>query len=262
MTDKLKQKLALINGNDEKSTEQMIQILALPDSIFDEIFPEVKKSIPTLFKNEQFQSDTLKLIRQNPFFNLEQEKKELRELIQGLDEEDELSANKKELISLIAEAMFDVATDIVNNPREHVGVKIKLLNEKAKIPQYAHPSDAGADVFLCEDLSIPPHKTALVPLGFKIAIPAGYEIQVRPRSGLSLKTPLRIANTPGTIDCNYRGEVGIILENTGNLTQKLQAGDKIAQLVIAPTPMIDWETVDELDETDRGENGYGSTDKS
>jgi dUTP pyrophosphatase len=157
---------------------------------------------------------------------------------------------------------MDITFDLAQNPRERIGVKIQLINEDAKLPEYAHDSDAGADIFAVEETVIPPHQTAIIKTGIKVAIPAGYEIQIRPRSGLSFKTPLRIANAPGTIDANYRGEVGVIMTNTGNLTQTIAKHDKIAQMVIAPVPMITWETVDSLDETDRGEGGFGSTDKS
>ena len=105
----------------------------------------------------------------------------------------------------------------------------------------------------------------IVKTGIAVAIPAGYEIQIRPRSGLSLKSKLRIANAPGTIDTEYRGEIGIIMTNTGDVPYVIDKGMKIAQMVIAPTPMIKWNevtTVEELGTTDRGADGFGSTDKA
>ena len=198
---------------------------------------------------------------QNPDFNLEEEIEAIEEMIEEIKQEDELSDSKKELLEIVIRSSSKVALDLAKNPRERIPVRIQILNDKVKIPEYAHSSDAGADIYLYEDIEIPPHKTIIIPTGFKVAIPAGYEIQIRPRSGLSAKTPLRIANSVGTIDSEYRGEVGIIMENTGNLTQKLNAGDKIAQMVISPIPMIQWKKVEELDETDRGAGGFGSTDK-
>jgi len=94
----------------------------------------------------------------------------------------------------------------------------------------------------------------------RLAIPKGYEIQVRPRSGLSLKTNLRIANAPGTIDADYRGELCILMSNIGTKPYTINAGDKVAQLVIAPTPMMVFEETSISTETDRGEGGFGSTD--
>ena len=145
---------------------------------------------------------------------------------------------------------------------DYLGYCSRKITEDAVLPTYAHDTDAGADIYAVEDYKLAPHSTTIVKTGLKIAIPAGYEIQIRPRSGLSLKTNLRIANAPGTIDAEYRGEVGVIVENTGNLTATISKGDKIAQMVVMPVPMIKWEEVDELSQTSRGEGGYGSTDKS
>ena len=98
-----------------------------------------------------------------------------------------------------------------------------------------------------------------VPTGIRIAMPFDMEAQVRPRSGMSHKTKLRIANAPGTIDSDYRGEVGIIIDNIGNLSIKIEKGQKIAQLILAEVPMAKFVEVDSLDETERGNNGFGST---
>lgn len=261
MTKELKEKLSFINGNNQDATEKMLQILALPDEMFDAAYPSIKENIPTIYSNQAMQKEILNFLMENSSINIDEEMEIIEEIISDIKEEDELSDNKKELLELIIRKSAEATLDFMKNPRERISVKIQLLNEKAIIPKYAHSSDAGADVFIYEDVEIPPHKTIIIPTGFKIAIPLGYEIQIRPRSGLSAKTPLRIPNAPSTIDCDYRGEIGIIIENTGDTTQNLKAGDKIAQLLIAPTPMIKWENVNELDETERGSGGFGSTDK-
>ena len=142
----------------------------------------------------------------------------------------------------------------------HAGIGV-VIHEDAVIPEYAHVTDAGADIYAIEDMAVKPHTTVLVRTGLKVAIPTGYEIQIRPRSGMSLKTTMRIANTPGTIDAGYRGEVCVIMENTGNLTYNISKGDKVAQMVITPVPMINWIETNELDNADRGEGGFGSTDQ-
>ena len=118
-----------------------------------------------------------------------------------------------------------------------------------------------ADIFAAEEIIIKPNETQMVRTGIQVAIPVGYEIQIRPRSGLSFKTGLRIANTPGTIDSDYRGEVGVIMTNIGKTDETIKVGDKIAQMVISPVPMIKWVETDVLSETERGEGGFGSTDK-
>jgi len=95
-----------------------------------------------------------------------------------------------------------------------VDIKVEICRENIQLPEYANPGDAGIDIYAAEDVTINPGETKIIPTGLKVAIPTGYEIQVRPRSGLSAKTPLRVPNSPGTIDAGYRDEVGVILTNT------------------------------------------------
>ncbi len=262
MTDKIKNNLTSLVGGNKDTLDQLLLILNLPDDVFDSAFDEIKDSIAKAYDNAAVQKEVLNIIATNPEFDIEEEKRNIDSIIEEIKEEEDLSDKKKELLGLIIKESTSTLFDLALNPRERIGVKIQLINPDAQIPKYAHDSDAGADIFAVEEVSLPPHTTKVIPTGIKIAIPAGYEIQIRPRSGLSLKTPLRVANAPGTIDANYRGEVGVIIENTGNLTQVIKKGDKIAQMLIAPTPMIRWEQVETLDETDRGEGGFGSTDKS
>lgn len=138
-------------------------------------------------------------------------------------------------------------------------VKIKRLNDNAVIPQYATPGAAGFDLHASENRTIFPGETALVPTGLSIEIPNGYEMQVRPRSGVSLKTGLRVANSPGTVDSDYRGEVCIIMHNTGDAGLDIFSGDRIAQGVICPVLQVSFEEVDDLSDTKRGSGGFGST---
>lgn len=139
-------------------------------------------------------------------------------------------------------------------------LKFKKINPDAIIPAYAHPSDAGMDIRSVEDLTIPAGKRALVHTGLVMALPPRYEAQVRPRSGLALKHGITVLNTPGTIDAGYRGEVGVILANFGDDDFKVSKGDKIAQVVIAPVTQPDEIVeIEEIDETDRGAGGFGST---
>jgi dUTP pyrophosphatase len=138
-------------------------------------------------------------------------------------------------------------------------VSFKRLVPEAVLPAYAHPGDAGMDLCSVESLVIPAGGRSLVRTGLKMALPAGYEAQVRPRSGLALKRGVTVLNTPGTIDEGYRGEVGVILANFGNEDFSVEIGDRIAQMVIAPVVRAEIVEADELDATDRGEGGFGST---
>ena len=127
------------------------------------------------------------------------------------------------------------------------------------LPSYATHGAAGMDVVSAEDLALLPGQRHAVATGFKVAIPEGYEIQVRPRSGLALKHGITVHNTPGTIDSDYRGELKVIMINHGAEAFAIARGDRIAQLVLAPVTQAAWQEVQELDDTVRGEGGFGST---
>ena len=162
---------------------------------------------------------------------------------------------------------------------DNVELLIEKCREEAVIPSYAHDGDAGMDLYSCADLVVEPGKTVLVPVGIKLAIPYGYEVQIRPRSGISLKTMLRIPNTPGTIDCGYRDEVNVIIHNASNpvlCTQDepynldvkgaphgayhIRKGDRIAQMVLSKVTYADFKVVSDVSEygSDRG-GGFGSS---
>lgn len=166
-----------------------------------------------------------------------------------------------------------------------VQVRVKKLHPDAVIPKYSHLNDAGFDLVAVEEVIIEPGQTVKVPTGLAFAIPVGYELQIRPRSGISSKTKLRVSNAPGTVDAGYRGEVCVLFDNTstptggiadgivigidGKQTLKygtrpeesylIRKGDRIAQGVIAPVYQADFEIADELDETERGTGGFGSS---
>ena len=144
---------------------------------------------------------------------------------------------------------------------ETVKVQVKRLPNGVglELPRYATEGAAGMDVVSAETVSIAPGARHPVATGLALAIPKGYEIQVRPRSGLALKHGVTVPNTPGTIDSDYRGELKIIMINHGAEPFAIARGDRVAQLVLAPVTQAAWDEVDELDETDRGEGGFGST---
>ncbi len=159
-----------------------------------------------------------------------------------------------------------------------VDVHIEICREDAKLPEYANPGDAGMDIYAAKEVLIKPGQTCIVPTGLKMAIPEGYEMQIRPRSGISFKTPLRLSNSPGTIDSGYRDELGIIMTNTscnkiddnnqltidtkGNINGSyvIKKGDRIAQMVLQEVPRINFQVVDSVEciGVDRG-GGFGST---
>ena len=141
-------------------------------------------------------------------------------------------------------------------------MRIKIINTSNNpTPEYQTNSSAGMDIHasLANDLIISPMERCLVSSGLYLEIPNGYEAQIRPRSGLAIKHGITVLNTPGTIDADYRGEVKVILINLSDTEFKVKNGDRIAQMVISKFTKADWEPVDQLDETDRKEGGFGST---
>ena len=149
------------------------------------------------------------------------------------------------------------------NSQNDVPVRVKRLphGQGLDLPRYATDGAAGMDVLAAEDVTLPPGGRHAVATGLALAIPAGYEIQVRPRSGLALKHGITCLNSPGTIDSDYRGEVGVILINHGQVAFEIRRGERIAQMVIAPYAQAVMAEVEALDETARGAGGFGSTGK-
>ena len=142
-----------------------------------------------------------------------------------------------------------------------VRIRIARLphGEGLPLPSYATPGAAGMDVVAAEDFDLEPGSRHAVATGFRVAIPDGYEIQVRPRSGLAFKHGITVPNTPGTIDSDYRGEIKVLLINHGTEPFPIRRGDRIAQMMLAVCTIAEFDEVDELSDTDRGAGGFGST---
>ncbi len=141
-------------------------------------------------------------------------------------------------------------------------MKIEIINNSQhELPQYATPQSAGLDLRanLEESITLKPLERRLIPTGLHIALPDGYEAQVRPRSGLAYKKGVTVLNAPGTIDADYRGDIGVILINMSNENFVVENGERVSQLVIAKYDQAEWNLVAELSETNRGEGGFGST---
>lgn len=136
-------------------------------------------------------------------------------------------------------------------------------NTDFELPQYATPASAGVDLkaAIKEAITLAPLERSIIPTGLKIALPEGYEAQVRPRSGLAAKHGITVLNSPGTIDADYRGEIGVILVNLSQTSFTIQPEERIAQLVVAKYEQIQWEETEVLSQTNRGAGGFGSTGK-
>ena len=197
--------------------------------------------------------------------DIENDREGLYTLVKHMKETEHFSERKIRLLDKIVEitmSIYDKA--IETGMRETVLISVELCKPDAKLPTYAHEYDAGFDIYLPEDFTIKAHEHGkIAPTGLKMAIPTGYELQIRPRSGNSVKTTLRIANAPGTIDCGYCNEIGIICDNIGDEDLEFKKGDRIAQGIIAVSPKGIFNQVDDIMKVtgaNRG-GGYGSTGK-
>ena len=144
-------------------------------------------------------------------------------------------------------------------------MKVKIVNKSHHpLPKYATAASAGMDIraFLSEPVELKPLERRLIPTGLYIALPEGYEAQIRPRSGLAIKHGISILNTPGTIDADYRGEIGVILVNLSSEPFIINDGERICQMIIASYSQVEWQPEETLDETERGTGGFGHTGKN
>lgn len=193
---------------------------------------------------------------------------------------DVLSHQKRDFLKQMLGMTYNALAESEGVAKKTILIPIEFCNSNAKMPAYAHLTDSGMDIFALEDITIAPGETKLVPTGLKVAIPAGYELQVRPKSGRCLKTKLRVANTPGTIDAGYRDEIGVIIDNiepfiksaqmdeTGRLynvefgsSYTIGKGEKFAQLVLCEVPKAAFYQVESIStiENDGRAGGFGST---
>lgn len=259
-------------------TRSIMALLAMPDEQFDIMAPGVLESFELSVNNP---NDRIALVQalNATGYTADDMVDSIDEITKSIDTV-ELPAMKKDFLKKLIGVLFNAINETEGIAKRYISVPIELCNENAKVPQYAHVSDSGVDVYALEDITIHPGETVLVPTGIKVALPPGYELQVRPKSGRALKTKLRVANTPGTIDSGYRDEIKVIIENVeppirditiddeGKVTSILYGSDyfigkdeKFCQLVLSEVPKIAFYRVDsikEVDDIDR-QGGFGST---
>ena len=271
-----------IQGDDEQF-RILASLLSLPEDQFALLAPVFIEEMELGYNDPATQ---LVLVQ---MYNLQGVKEEdLREeyfkLADAIDEvADQFSAQKRDFLKQMLFLNLNVMAAAEGIAKRIINIPIELCHPNAKMPAYAHLTDAGMDIYALEDITIAPGETVLVPTGIKVALPAGYELQVRPKSGRCLKTKLRVANTPGTIDAGYRDEIGVIIDNIDAPIRKIHIpdnnrpltigdiefgqsytigkGEKFAQLVLSEVPKVAWYQVDSVTNAE-GENrngGFGST---
>ena len=280
--DEVKDSLKLILGEDNENSEMvmmLVQALGTDEDTFGIVAPGIMQSLQQALNNP---NDKLALVQalNATGHKAEDLTNDVMAFMGEVDKINSLSAQKKDFIKDFFAAYVNAINDTEGIAKRNVPVAIELCHPDAKIPQYAHISDSGADVYALKDITVHPGETVLVPTGLKVALLPGFELQVRPKSGRALKTKLRVANTPGTIDQGYRDEIKIIIENVeppikdisvdkdGKVTSILYGkdffigkGEKFCQLVLNEVPKASFYRVDSVLEIDKDNRngGFGST---
>ncbi len=275
---------ALLNEGDETSPllQEFLTLFSMDEDNFKLLAPGILQSYQQIVNNPNDKLALVQTLNAAGVF-AEDLVANFASLNDEIDKVEDLSQEKKDFLKQMIATLINAVQETEGIAKRIIEVPIELCHPDAKIPQYAHESDSGLDIFAIEDVTIHPGETKLIPTGIKVALPPGYELQVRPKSGRALKTKLRVANTPGTIDAGYRDEIGVIVENveppikdiTYDFDQYgmplitsivhgsdyfISKGEKFAQLVLSEVPKTAFFRVDSVGEI--GENrggGFGST---
>ena len=277
--------LSNIMGGEEESSsfyELINSLFNLDDDKFELLAPGIIQSFEMSVNNPNDKLSLVQALNANGA-TAEDLTESFRVITESIDSLEELTQPKKDFLKQIIGALTNAVNDTEGIAKRLVQIPIELCHPDAKIPQYANISDSGMDVYALDDYIIAPGQTMLIPTGIKLALPPGYEIQVRPKSGRALKTKLRIANTPGTVDAGYRDEIKVIVENVeppfkdidyafddnGKIiinsilhgsAYSIGKGEKFCQLVLMEVPKAALYRVESIGEI--GENrggGFGST---
>ena len=265
-----------VGGFDELGT-----LLAMPEEHFAILAPVFLAELEKGLKNV---NDQMIMVQSMNLAGLKAEnvREQYEQIYDEIDKQmgEYLSHQKRDFLKQMLAITYNALAEAEGVAKKNILIPIEYCNPNAKMPTYAHLTDSGMDVYALEDITIAPGETKLVPIGIKVAIPAGYELQVRPKSGRCLKTKLRVANTPGTIDAGYRDEIGIIIDNiepfikfanideNGRLyniefgsSYTIGKGEKFAQLVLAEVPKAIFYQVKNVSEVanDGRNGGFGST---
>ena len=276
-------------GDDTKANDLMdsiIRLLSVPEDQFEILAPGIMQSYQQSLNNP---NDKIALVQAlNATGGKAEDVTEAFLTLSDEVDKTNLSKPKRDFLKEMLASIVNCINDTEGIAKRNVPVAIELCHPDAKIPQYAHISDSGMDVYALDDITVHPGETVLVPTGIKVALPVGFELQVRPKSGRALKTKLRVANTPGTIDQAYRDEIKIIIENieppirniTTNTILKedgsvdhmevtsieygkdftIGKGEKFCQLVLCEVPKVAFYRVDNVQEIgDNRNGGFGST---
>ena len=266
----------------EDTLEAIGGLLNLPEDKFALLAPGVLDSYLRSLNNANTRLLLAQAINANGIA-VEDMVQNFAQLGQKIDTLESFSAQKKDFLKQLVNGLGNCISETQGVAKKYIQIPYEKCREGARMPEYAHIDDSGMDLYALEDYTIHPGETKLIPTGLKFAIPNGYELQIRPKSGRCLKTKLRVANTPATIDAGFRGEVCVIVENVEAPIQDItyefdnnghpvitsilhgtdhyiHKGEKFAQLVLAEVPKANFYLVDKvMEDTERADGGFGST---
>lgn len=271
-------------SSEDAGMELITALLSLDDENFEKLAGVYLLEMQKSLSSPQVQTTMAQMLNSEGI-TLEQLRQDFDNHISKIDSElgDILSDKKKDFLRQVMVVVYNSIAETEGISKKIIQIPIEKCHDDAKIPVYANLTDAGADLYAVEDIVINPGETVLIPTGLKVAIPRGYEIQVRPKSGRALKTKMRVANSPGTIDAGYRDEIKVIIDNIeppfkdinyhfddeGKViidsilhgsSYSISKGDKFAQLVLNEVPKMDFVEVESVSKyTGNRGGGFGST---
>lgn len=236
----------------------------------DEVMQLAKDQVQQQFSPEIINQSVNQIIHnlENQGATKEEAKRSIDALVEVLDNmvygDNQFTGSKKDYIDFVMNKMKDIFNTALEKYHSYSIVLPMTVNTLAgaKVPTYAHDTDAAADLYAQYDQNIPAHTYGnMVKTGVKIQLPEGWLAMILPRSSIGLKTPLRLSNSVGLIDSGYRGELGVIYDNTSDNDYEIKAGDRVAQLLVMPSYRFQAKVVDSLEDSDRGETGFGDSGK-
>lgn len=273
--------LSQLNSLDGNSIDAIAVLLSMDDAQFELVSPGILDSFLRSLNTTNARLMLAQSINATGS-TAESVQDEFLQLVNEIDIITDLTAPKRDFLKKLLHGINTAISETEGIAKRYIQIPFVKCHPDAKMPEYAHPDDSGMDIYAVDDYVIHPGETKLIPTGIKVAVPNGYEIQIRPKSGRALKTKMRIANSIGTVDAGFRGELQVIIENIESpikditydfddngrpiITSILRGsdmtigkGEKFAQLVLMEVPKAVLFQVENLDDTERGNGGFGST---
>lgn len=281
VVEEIREALSQLNNLDGNSIDAIAVLLSMDDAQFELVSPGILDSFLRSLNTTNARLMLAQSINATGS-TAESVQNEFLQLVNEVDTITDLTAPKRDFLKKLLRGINTAISETEGIAKRYIQIPFVKCHPNAKMPEYAHPDDSGMDVYAVDDYVIHPGETKLIPTGIKVAVPNGYEIQIRPKSGRALKTKMRIANSIGTVDAGFRGELQVIIENieppikditydfddNGRpiITSILRGsdmtigkGEKFAQLVLMEVPKAVLFQVENLDDTERGNGGFGST---